>query len=43
MSFVFLCVVQRASDFLKPMEMPSYDIEAGVTDIVDYARKLLGM
>ncbi|XP_029479573.1 kinesin-like protein KIF2C isoform X1 [Oncorhynchus nerka] len=31
----------RASDFLKPMEMPSYDIEAGVTDIVDYARKLL--
>ncbi|CAB1326210.1 unnamed protein product [Coregonus sp. 'balchen'] len=30
-----------ASNILKPMEMPSYDIEAGVTDIVDYARKLL--
>ncbi|XP_038859325.1 kinesin-like protein KIF2C isoform X3 [Salvelinus namaycush] len=30
-----------ASNIIKLMEMPSYDIEAGATDIVDYARKLL--
>ncbi|CAB1317524.1 unnamed protein product [Coregonus sp. 'balchen'] len=41
MTDMYEAISQRASDFLKPMEMPSYDIEAGVTDIVDYARKLL--
>uniref|UniRef100_A0A674D1Q7 Kinesin-like protein n=1 Tax=Salmo trutta TaxID=8032 RepID=A0A674D1Q7_SALTR len=30
-----------ASNIIKLMEMPLYDIEAGATDIVDYARKLL--
>ncbi|XP_010889645.2 kinesin-like protein KIF2C isoform X2 [Esox lucius] len=31
----------RAVEILKPMEKPSYDIEEGVTVIVDYARNLL--
>ncbi|KAM6948198.1 kinesin-like protein KIF2C [Aplochiton taeniatus] len=33
--------LQMAGEILKPMELVSYDIEAGVPELVDYARKLL--